>query len=167
MSRTPPLPKVDLRGFRWPLHPLERKLDGALETARLALALLQRRHRELEQVAVQWKAHQAEQERSAAECVRGDPRLRAHALGYLGTLQHRLAQAGEQASELHQRIAAARGDCVDRQRQLSCVQALRQQAQQQHAQAQLRREAREADAAWLVLQQQRSASTLRGGSRRS
>lgn len=149
---------VDMRSFRWPLQPLERKLDGGLEAARLALASLKDQAKALDQLVAEWKKHQEQQERAASASIERDPRMGSHVLRYLATLQARLGQAAIAGAELGLRVGKAQGDCVERQRQLACVQALREQAQRIHAAAQLRREAREADAAWLVRRAQRRAA---------
>lgn len=162
MSRTASAPPgVDLRAFRWGLHPLERKLDGALEAARVALALLQRQERRLDEVVTHWREHELRQQRIASECVQRDPRMAPHVLGYLGSVQGELAAAAERRAALQGQLVTARADCVERQRQLACVRSLRATAQAVHAQEQMRREARAADAAWLARLQQRRATAGR------
>jgi flagellar biosynthesis chaperone FliJ len=148
---------ADGRAFRWPLHPLEAKLDGDLESARLALALLQHEERRTAQEVQQCSAQQEGHQVAAAACLERAPALRAHVLGYLAELDAKLAQVQASASKLQQEVDAARGDCIERQRQLACVQRLHDAAERSHVQERRRRASREADAAWLVhLQQHRS-----------
>jgi flagellar biosynthesis chaperone FliJ len=158
---TSPAPRAgtDLRAFRWALQPLERKLDTAVEQARLALAAAQRQASELADWIAERKLQHARDEGAAAACVRADPRLAAHANAWLATLQQELQQAAGREAELRRRVETARAQCVERQRQLACVQALRREAEREHAQGQQRRADREADAAWLArLQGRRPAA---------
>lgn len=153
---------ADLRAFRWGLHPYERKLDGALEAARVALALLQRQERRLDELVAHWREHEARQQHIASECVRRDPRMAPHVLGYLGSVQEELAAAAERRDGLQRQLATARADCTERQRQLACLHSVRAAAERLHAQEQLRREARSADAAWLARLQQGRADARQG-----
>ena len=163
MKHSQAAPRVDLRAFRWPLEPLERRLDGAVESARLAIAGLQRQLHAFDDAARHRLAHQREQEQRALRSARHDVRAGALAVRYLASLEAARRDADAARAELEQRVAAARAACAQRQRELESVQALRRAAQREHAQQQLRRECREADAAWLALRQQRRAAAARAG----
>ncbi len=154
---------VDLRSFRWPLQALERKVDGALETARLALTLARGRERALQQQVQRQQGQQVLQQRLGCECVQRDPRLASPVAAYLAALAHDLRDAQARAAQAHLELEQARAECLAGQRQLACLQALRREAQRAHAQAQLRRDAKEADAAWLA----RSGQQLARAGRRA
>jgi hypothetical protein len=156
-------PSLHLRNFHWPLAALERKLDAALENARLALHVSQQEAHAEEEAARQRQAHRVEQEGVALRCMQRDLRAGADAVRYLASLQAAHIAAEAKRAEVDQRVARERASCADRQRQLEAVQALRAAAHRVHAQGALRRECREADAAWLALAQQRRAAALRGG----
>jgi hypothetical protein len=149
---------VDLRTFHWRLAPLERRLDNAVESARLALGQLQAQARLLGDDARRRAVHQAQQERLARACVQRDPRAGADAVMYLAALEAARVASDTARAEMDQHIAGARSACADTQRQLECVQALRLSAQRVHAQAQMRREWKEADAAWVALVQRRCSA---------
>ncbi|GAB3771664.1 hypothetical protein GCM10028796_40890 [Ramlibacter monticola] len=155
------VPRVDLRAFRWHLEPLQRHLDGAVESARLELGALQRHLHLLDEAAQRRSAHQREQERRAARSAPDDLHARARAVRYLASLEEARLAAEASRVGLEQRVVAARAACAERQRQLESVEALRHAAQRQHAQQQLRREWSEADAAWLALMQRRRAAETR------
>lgn len=163
MKHPPADPRIDLRAFRWQLDPLERRLDGAVESARLAVAGLQRQLHAFDDAARRRLAHQREQEQQALQSARHDVHAGALAVRYLASLEAARRDTDAARAELEQRVAAAQAACGQRQRQLESVQALRHAAQRQHAQQQLRRECREADAAWLALRQQRRAAATRAG----
>ena len=153
--------RVDMRGFRWSLEPVERSLHAALERDRLALASLQRQAQALDQAAQARLAEQREEEGRALQCALRDVRAGAQAMRYLAGLEAARRAADAQLAQVGLRMAAARLACADRQRQLESAQALRHEAQRQHALAQLRRQWKEADAAWLACRPQRSAIGVR------
>jgi hypothetical protein len=159
MNRTAGAP--NLRTFRWPLVALERKLDAAVENARLALHALQQEARSEEEAARRRQAYQTEQEGVACRSMQRDLRAGADAVRYLACLHATRVAAEATRADLDQRLARARADCADLQRQLEAVQALRGTAQALHAQDEARRECRQADAAWLALTQQRRAAAAR------
>jgi flagellar biosynthesis chaperone FliJ len=159
MKRTAAAPTS--RTFRWPLAPLERKMDAAVENARLALQALQQEAHSQEQAARRRQAYQREQEDVAARSIQRDPRAGADAVRYLASLHAARVAAEASRTDLEQRLAAGRAECADLQRQLEAVQALRDRAHRVHAQGEVRRECRDADAAWLALAQQRRAAAVR------
>jgi flagellar biosynthesis chaperone FliJ len=160
-------PVTDLRGFRWRLAGVERRLENEVEGARLALARLQQQCRVLDAAEHRRATQRCAQEALALQSARRDVLAGARAMRYLASLEaHRVAAAAARA-ELEQSVAAARAACAERQRQCESVQTLRLAAQREHAQAQLRREWREADGAWLAFAQVRRAGGLRrAGERR-
>ena len=161
MKRMTSVPSA--RTFRWPLQALERKMDAAVENARLALQALQQEARLEEQAARRRHAYHLEQEGVALRAMQRDPRAGAQALRYLASLHAARVAAEATRADLDQRLARGRTHCADLQRQLEAVQALRSAAQRLHAQGELRRECREADAAWLALTQQVRAAGARSG----
>ncbi|HET8748748.1 MAG TPA: hypothetical protein VFM98_24345 [Ramlibacter sp.] len=136
-------------------------MDGAVENARLALARLQQQDHALQQEEGRRSTQRQEQQGHAVQSAQRDVFAGAQAARYLARLQAERVAAATVREALQQRVAAARIGCAERQRQLESVQALRETAQRDHAQAQLRREWREADAAWLALTQARRAAALR------
>jgi hypothetical protein len=154
-------PSADLRAFRWNLEPVERRLQATLESARLALARLQQQSNAQEQVGRQRVIEQREQEALALESARRDVFAAAHAVRYLASLETQRIAADARRAELAQRLAAARLACVERQRQFESAQTLRFAAQRQHALEQLRREWRQADAAWLAFTARRRCADPR------
>jgi hypothetical protein len=162
-SRTAPVSAAP-RGFQWRLQPAERWFDVELEAAKLALARLQRESDLLEQAERRRAMAQQEQERLALQAAQRDVFAGAHAVRYLASLQVERIAADARRTELQQRLAAARAECVQRQRRLESVQALRATAQQEHMRAGQRRDCLEADAAWLATSQVRRAVQSRAGS---
>ena len=152
---------ADLRGFRWSLHGAERRIEAEVEGARLSLARLNQQLHALEQAEHRRIAQQTEQEGLALQHARRDVYAGAQAMRYLARLASERVAAEAVQAELRQRTTLARQACADRQRQLESVQALRLAAQREHTQARLRRECREADAAWLAAAQQRRSADLR------
>lgn len=152
MSATPRAPAgADLRGLSWPYAALERKLEVELGRAQLALAELQRtcaageqelralqdarqdQLRDLQAVALRaqgWDVH------------RGSLRFLAEALA-------RLAVREQAVVELRSELREAQQACVAAHQRLETLRALRASAEATHVQAQVRREATEADRAWL------------------
>jgi len=154
-------PSADLRGFRWSLLPAERRLDAQVETARLALARLHQQAQALEQAELRSGEQLREQESLALQQARRDVVAGAQATRYLVRLQAERSAAGAVRAGLQSRLELARDACAERQRQLESVQAMRRAAQREHTQACLRRDAREADAAWLALAELRRLAQQR------
>ncbi len=144
------LPGVaDLRGFRWHLEPLRRKLEADLEGARLELAALLREEGELAAAVRELDARFLQDARDA---LRGplDPQRRARALGYLTQQAKALDGHRRDACELRSRVTKAREACLTAERRLASTERLRAKAQALFAADQLRRTAKEADIAWLA-----------------
>jgi hypothetical protein len=150
MKPREPIDAGSLRDFRWRLQAVERKHAMALDRASLALGVAQRETPSLQRRVDECALRQAEQERWARECAIRDPHLQGQALRWLLSCaaQSAAARAARDAQRRH--LQALQAQCLDRQRQLDAVQALREEAQRVHAQAQFRRASREADAAWLA-----------------
>lgn len=146
-----PLPGIaDLRGFRWHLEPLRRKLEADLEGARLALAALLRKESELDAIVRTLDAQFLQDARAAL----GPPleaRERARALAYLARQAQVLDGRKREACELRSRVTAAREECLTAERRLASTEKLRGKARALFAADQLRRAAKEADIAWLAL----------------
>jgi flagellar export protein FliJ len=142
---------VDLRGFRWPLGVLERKLEHAVDVACAALGAVQADAgrmattiRALEaQKAAQLQGPSAEGDRiNAAEHVRS--------LRFLAQVEGLLAGRNRELATLRERVDAARQDCVKADRNLARVRRLRESAEAAYASEELRRQAKDADLAWLA-----------------
>lgn len=143
---------ADLRGFQWRLAALERKLDHDLGRARSALATLQREAADLDTVRHDMADVQAAQmRRAAALVVRGlDPAAHRACLQYLVLAEGRLQQRRSEAEQLAARVADARKACLDADRKLASLRSLRREDEAEYATDQSRRNAREADLAWLA-----------------
>lgn len=152
--------RADLRGFRWPLQALERKLDADLLRAR---ALLTRQNADAAQLAARVQALEdglAQEGRWLQDaCARlFDPARRREALSYLAGVAQQIAEKARAAETARERAAVAAQECLRQERQLASVQELRACGQAAYAMGQLRREGREADLAWLT----RSAAAKAG-----
>lgn len=144
--------RADLRAFRWPLAPLERKLEGELETARTALGALRQEEADLIGDVEALERTLSEQARHAA--TDSEQVLDAHRyygrLHYLAGLVEQIAQRTATATRLRERIEVASKVCIVRDVKLGCVRRLRESATDTYAREQMRRESREADLAWLT-----------------
>lgn len=149
MTRT----DADLRGFKWPLSHVEARLAQDLELGGLQLAGLRREAAQAPAALAELARVRGEQLLAcAATAGQGlDPSARAQVLRYLAQLDGHAARCRAQAVALQRRIAEAAAACAVLERRLACVRRLREDAEHDHAREQLRREAREADRAWLAL----------------
>lgn len=144
---------VDLRGFRWRLAPVQRKLEWEREAAKARLAdRLQQALRATSQVA-ELEATRNEQAAAAARVMRarGDAHAHAQALVYLSALASRMVEAERERQAAESQADAARAECLACQRRLDTLVAARDSALGQHVRQELQRESKEADAAWLML----------------
>jgi flagellar biosynthesis chaperone FliJ len=146
-----PTTRADLRGLPWPYAALERKLEIALGRARVALVEIQR------------KCAAGEQELRALQDARRDQLrslntvpLRAEgwdvhrgSLHFLAEALARLATREETVIQLRVQLEKAQKACVAAHQRLEALRALRASAEAAHVQVQLRRQAKEADLAWL------------------
>lgn len=141
---------ADLRGFRWHLEPLRRKLEADLEGARLVLAALLR---EEDGLAAAMRELEARFLQEARAVLSGplDPQRRARALAYLTQRAQALDERRRDACELRSRVTVAREACLMAERRLASTERLRGKAQALFAADQLRRVAKEADIAWLAM----------------
>lgn len=155
---------ADMRGFRWRLAALEGKLDHDLDRARAALAALQREAATLDAARREMAEVQAAHLRRAAALVAGrpDPAMHRACLQYLAHAENRLHQRRSEAEQLAARVAGARKACVDADRKLASVRSLRRRDEVPYAIEQARRNAREADLAWLA----NSVAATRAAARR-
>lgn len=144
---------ADLRGFAWPLSHLERKLEQDLELAGLQLAGLRRAAAQVEADLAALERARGEQLRAIATTPgRGvDPAAHAQVLRYLAQADQHAAQGRAQAASLQGRIDQAAAACAGVERRVACVRRWREGAEDEHVREQRRREAREADRAWLAL----------------
>lgn len=143
---------ADLRGFQWPLAALERKLDHDLERAHSALATLQREAANLDTVRREMADAQSAQMRRAGALMvhRLDPAAHRACLQYLVLADERLQQCRSEAEQVAARVADARKACLDADRKLASLLSLRRDDETAYATEQSRRNARDADLAWLA-----------------
>jgi hypothetical protein len=139
---------VDVRAFAWPLATLERKLhvDAQLAAGELAQVQRQRDTRQAEIVALQG-AH--ERQLRAVTSTRLDPFERRQVLRYLAQEQDELCRQQRQLAVFGVRLAALREARLAAERRLESARKLRAGALSVYTQGQLRRQAKEADLAWL------------------
>jgi len=144
--------RVDLRGFPWQLAALERNLEHAVDLARAALAAAQRRAETLETTLQSLETQKAEQLQGAVASAgqRIDPAAQGRLLRFLAQAEARRVARQLELARLRDHVAAARQECTAADRELACLRRLRESAEAVHATAQLRREAKEADLAWLT-----------------
>lgn len=142
---------TDLRGFHWPLAPLDSKLQIALDAARLRLGNLCREEAELRASV---DTLDGERHRALAGLAVGrgvlDPVTRGVRLRH--ALQHGLSLKAreEELRELAARIDRARQECIAAERALASARKLRDAARASYAGARDRAERHEADFSWLV-----------------
>ena len=143
---------VDMRGFRWWLGGLEDKLDHDLNRARSELALLQREASDLDASREQKLRERDAELACAGTLLAGamDPVAYTRCLRFLSMAEARLQECRRQAEQLGTRVAAARDACVEADRKRASVESLRDGAQRVFALEQSRRDAKEADRAWLA-----------------
>ena len=142
---------MDLRGFHWPLAPLDCKLQIALDAAQLRLANLRR-----EEAGLHDSVHTLDGERrkvlAGMTPARGtvDPVSRGVRLRRAVEQGLSLRAREHELRELAGRIEEARQACVDAERALASARKLRDAARATYAGSRLRAEAKEADFSWLV-----------------
>lgn len=146
---------VDLRGFHWPLLPLERKLAWERDASQARLA--QASHA-VQQCRRQVLELQSEHDRHAASAASGlrqtvDPQVHRQSLYYLAAIQARWGSAAEGLRRLEQGLDNARQECIRHERQLETVLALHTASLRAHLRTVAFRQYKEADLAWLVHQQ--------------
>lgn len=144
--------QVDLRAFRWPLQPLERKLQAELDAARARLAALRQAAREPADRVAALEQQWTEQARSATPIPEGalDPAAHQRQLCYLGSLARQIDKMRKEANQLGAHVAEAAAICLQQERKLAVVQKRRERAESLYAGEQLRRASKEADLAWLA-----------------
>lgn len=143
---------IDLRGFGWPLVPLERLRALQAERARgdFAVLLKEQRIRDGELARMRSVRERDLRERVDGRQVHVDLALSRHAVQHFARSLGRIARAESEATALHEHVAIARAACLDAQRKVDAARKLRESALRVYAREQVRREAREADLAWLV-----------------
>jgi hypothetical protein len=128
---------------------LERKLHLDAQRAAGALGELERERaaRQAQLVALQG-AH--ERQLLAVAGTRIDPFGRRQALRYLGREQEAICEQQVELAALDGRVAGLREARLAAERRLEAARKLRSAALSVYAQGQLRRQAKEADLAWLA-----------------
>lgn len=150
---------ADLRGFRWPLAALQRKLDLSLESARLRLAMLRQQEAAMQRALDAFEAQHRQTLAGMGNASNGsfDPAER------LRSLEHLVQEAGlldakrDEMHGLRSRFDAARDACAAAERQRACVERMRTAALRVYGAGQLRAATREANFAWLVLRESEAA----------
>jgi flagellar biosynthesis chaperone FliJ len=153
---------VDLRGFPWTLAAAERVRQHAADGAASRLAQAEQARRELQSDLEAMEHARQEQLRflTGGSSSLVDPARQQHALRYLTQALGQERQRREQQAQLGARVELAKQECVDAQRRLESLRKLREAALARHAQDQLRRQAREADLAWLARRPSRSEGSV-------
>lgn len=143
---------VDLRAFTWPLAALERKLEHDLEHQRMHLAALRREFDELRsQLAALQAAHQDEVQAAGAPAHGSiDAAARRQALAYLAHALERMSLRLQELERLREKMELAGKTLVRADQRLAALRNLRDSARAAYARSELRRQAREADLAWLT-----------------
>lgn len=146
---------VDLRGFGWPLAPLERKLAWERDASQARLALASHAVQQCRQQARELDNEHGRHAACAASSLRQavDPRVHLQALHYLAGLQARRRGVAEELCRLEGALECARQDCIRRDRRLETVLALRAVSMRACLRTVASRQHKEADLAWLAHQQ--------------
>jgi flagellar export protein FliJ len=144
--------RVDMRGFPWKLAGVERKLELELEQATATLAVLQRQAAALREQVQKLESEGRQQARSAGDALARGFDVAAHGrwLRYLAHAQQRLVDASGEVERGESRVTLATQACTEADRRLACLRTIRESAEKAYAAEQLRRQAKEADLAWLV-----------------
>lgn len=153
---------ADLRGLPWPYAAVERKLEIALDRARVAVAELQRKCVAGEQELRELQEAREEQLRALhAVALRGEGwDVHRGSLLFLAQALACLAARDQAVAGLRVELQEAQEACLAAHQRLEALRALRASAEAEHVQAQLRRGAKEADLAWLS--RHRGAATGKG-----
>ena len=142
---------ADLRGFAWPLAAAERQREHQVDCARAQLALLERKHlasvRELD--LLRSSRDQELRRLAVLRDTRMDPAVQRHAIHHLRHSLERQSACEQQAMRLKSEVEQARGRCAGAQQRLEAARQLREAALARYVHDQARREAKEADLAWL------------------
>lgn len=154
---------VDLRGFRWRLVPLHRKLRADLDGAQFVLASLLREEKELAGTIRILDSEFLQDARGVLNAPL-EPERRTRSLRYLVERARDLEARRQDAAALRSRITAAREDCMTAERRLASIDTLRGNAQALFAQEQMRAAAKEADIAWLASRSRSEPVMTPGGS---
>ena len=143
---------VDLRGFAWTLAAAERLRQHEADRAASRLAVAEHARRELQADLQALESARNGQLQFLAGCSSSpfDPALQQQALRYLAQALGQEQQRQQQEAQLLGRLELAKKVRVDAQRRLDSVRKLRETALARYAQDQIRRQAREADLAWLA-----------------
>lgn len=146
---------ADPRRFRWPLAALQCKLDIALESARLRLAMLRQQEAGVQRALETVEAHQRRtlDDFSNTSSAAFDPAARLRSLEHLVQQVGLLEAKRDEIHALRSRIHSAQDACAAAERQRACVEKMRAGALRAYGVEQTRAEAREADFAWLVLRE--------------
>ena len=143
---------VDPRGFSWTLAAAERLRQQEVDRAGARLAQAMQARCELQAQLGALESARNEQlkfmARGAPSSV--DPARQQQALRYLAQSLGQEKQRQEQEAQLLGRMELARQASVDAQCRLESLRKLRATALERYTQDQRRRQAREADLAWLT-----------------
>lgn len=150
MTRLPPA-RVDMRGFDWPLLPLECKLHWERDAAHAGWA---RCLRALQDGQRRINALEKERDEQAA-CVEAglrqavDPVVHRQALRYLTLVEAHLQDAALRLRSLQQASDDARRECLARECKLETLLAARAAAMRTFMRRASLRQHKQADVAWL------------------
>lgn len=161
--KTPLSALVDLRGFRWRLEPLHRKLRADLDGAQFVLASLLREERELAGSISSLESQFLQDARGVLNAPL-EPASRTRSLNYLVERGKNLEARRQDVADLRSRITVAREVCMTAERRLASLETLRGNAQAHFVREQMRVAAKEADIAWLTGRARSGAVTVPEGS---
>jgi DNA repair ATPase RecN len=144
--------RVDMRVFKWPLAGLQKKLEHELDLARLELASLNRElaASEAEIRAMQQEQHAQAQAMGCSRALAMEPSAHRQGLEYLRRELEQLSQRSRHVAGLRQRIEEAQARCAAADRRLAAMRRSRASAEAGYATTALRKDAKEADLAWLA-----------------
>lgn len=143
---------VDMRGFHWPLLPLQRKASWDLAAAQARLAGAIARLLQAQRDASRSQSVRDEQMALATVAPGGrlDARSRMHALRYLRDLASTVDADAREVLACERVVDAARANCAACKRRLEGLDAARTAAERGYVRGAILRQDRLADAAWLA-----------------
>jgi flagellar biosynthesis chaperone FliJ len=151
MKREPPL-SVDLRGFAWPLAAAERLRRHQLDRAHAQVASL---HRDQQACAHELESlhaarQQALRDLAPREGGRIETAARSQGFRHLHRKLSLQMKREQDASRVNADLRQAQSSCTQAQQRLDAVCRLRESALAAYVQDQVRRDAKNADLAWLA-----------------
>ena len=141
---------VDVRSFRWPFATLERRRALAVDQAAVHLARAERERAAIAGQVERAEAEEGEQLEAIRKATLLDPVVRSQALAYLGRISVKAQAAHASLVHAEQRTGDARAELQRTQRDVDLLATLRGAALAAFIVEAGRRQAKEADLAWLA-----------------